>query len=441
MTTMPRRLLPVVAAVALVATTLAPTCEVRAETADITIENGTPTAVFPDGITFPVTATSDEEITDVELFYRPQFRETWSLSTPAIDPATEITLDHDIDLRAGQLPVGVDIEYRWQMTQADGDVIQSEIASVPWVDTRFDWETISSPKINVSAYNGNPEFNAKVLASADATVTDLESRLGFTIEHPIDIWVYSNGTDFDGALAPNSEPWIAGAAYSNLGLIQAVIPTGDVEEMERVVPHEVSHQVLYQATQNPFNGPPSWFDEGLATTAEIKVPREYWARVRAAAEDGRLDDIASLNGQFPYDTDLALLAYAESFSIVTYIIETYGEEGLVNLIAAFGEGISVEDAVQQGLGISLDDLNTAWQAQAGEQAQNQLNAVAGGMIPFDDFPAGGTLLASGTLVIGLAVITSLILGRRNRRDDEDTDEEAWSGPHGRLGDAWDPSAI
>ncbi len=414
-----------------------------AQEGNVTFELGTPVASFPRGIIFPVSATSDEEIAEVELLYRPQFQETWSLSTPDITPGTEIALEHPIDLRSGSLPVGVDVEYQWQVTQADGDVIQSEIGSVPWVDTRFTWDTISSDKVIVSSYNGNPEFNQKVLESADATIADLEAQLGITISHPIDIWVYSNGSDFDGALAPNSEPWIAGAAYSNLGLIQAVIPTGDVQELERVVPHEISHQVLYQATDNPFNGPPSWFDEGLASVVQIGGQREYWMRLQDAAAAGILDDIESLNGQFPYDPNLALLAYAESLSIVTYITDTYGEDGLSKLIAAFGEGITYEDAVLQALGVTLDELNTAWQAQVGEQAQNQLSGVAGPVIPTDNFPEGGWLLASGTLAIGIAVIVSLIFGRRRRASDDEAEDEPteWNPSRGRLADAWDPTAL
>ena len=37
------------------------------------------------------------------------------------------------------------------------------------------------------------------------------------------------------------------------------------KDIRRAVPHEISHQVLHQATKNAFNSPPQWLDEGLAT--------------------------------------------------------------------------------------------------------------------------------------------------------------------------------
>jgi hypothetical protein len=398
--------------------------------ATIVVEAGAPVPEFPRGVTFPIEVTSDEEIVDIDLLYRPAFIETLNESSLAIEPGTAVTGAYELDLGDGSMPPGIDLLYRWRVTGADGDSVETAEQAVTWEDTRFAWEAIASPRVEVFAYNGDPAYNEAVLASAEATIDRLSERFGAEMTHPVRIWVYNSRDDFIGSLAPNSEPWIVGAAYPPLGLINAVLPPGDMAELGRVIPHEISHQVLYQATKNPFNQPPGWLEEGLATLAQEGGTINLWRTVQAAAREGRLDHLRVLGGQFPYDSADARLAYGESMSVVTYIIDTYGEEPLAALIAVLREGITYDDAVQRALGVSLDQLNDDWQAAAPAQADRELarlgaDAPAGG---FTDFGGGAAdLLASGALIMGIAAILgvfAIIRVRRNARrawDDLDDD--------------------
>ena len=67
-----------------------------------------------------------------------------------------------------------------------------------------------------------------------------------------------------------------------LHVIMAVLPPGNYDEVGRVVPHEISHQVLHQATDNPFSRPPQWLNEGLAVYWQESWPRPLLL-VRAGA--------------------------------------------------------------------------------------------------------------------------------------------------------------
>lgn len=236
--------------------------------AGVTIVSGEPVPQFPEGMSFPVEVTSDEEIVEVDLLYHPAFMETLNLGRVAAEPGMSISGTYDLDLRDGSIPPGIEIRYRWRVVEADGDIAESEEQGVTWLDTRFTWSEISSPRVTVNAYNGNPAYNQQVLEAAEATIDRLSEQFGAEMTRPIRIWVYNSREDFNGSLAPNSETWIVGAAYPWLGLINAVLPPGDMNELGRVIPHEISHQVLFQATKNPFNQPPGWLEEGLATLAQ-----------------------------------------------------------------------------------------------------------------------------------------------------------------------------
>ncbi|HYO30426.1 MAG TPA: peptidase MA family metallohydrolase [Thermomicrobiales bacterium] len=380
--------------------------------ADVTVTAESAVAAFPAGIDFSVEASSPDGIAEAELFWRPAMEETLTLGLPEVEPGPTVELDHRVELRAGALPPGLDVHYRWRFTEADGDVLETPERTVLWEDDRFDWQPLGDGPVVVYSYSGDAAFQADVLASAEETVERLSLRFEAELTDPVRIWVYESDDDLTGALPPNSEPWIAGAAFPWFGLVQAVLPTGDREELARVVPHEISHLVLFQATRNPFNGPPAWLDEGLATLAQGSGQTALWVRLAGAAEAGELDRLRSLNGQFPYDPDGALLAYAQSLSAVQYIVDTYGETGLSKLIAIFREGVSYDEAVERTLGIGLDELDVAWRASVPAQAERELAALGGTTDggAFGEFD--GFLLASGSLIMGVVALVAVFGGAR-----------------------------
>jgi hypothetical protein len=415
--------------------------------AGVVITAGDPVPQFPQGMTFPVDVTSDEEIAEIDLLYHPAFIDTLNLGKVEFEPGTSFSGAYDLDLRDGSIPPGVEIRYRWRVTEADGDIAESAERGVTWLDTRFQWTEISSPRVTVNAYNGDPAFNQQVLDSAEATIDRLSEQFGAETTKPIRIWVYNSREDFNGTLAPNSETWIVGAAYPWLGLINAVLPPGDEEELGRVIPHEISHQVLFQATKNPFNQPPGWLEEGLATLAQDGGQEMLWRAVEYAAGAGQLDDLAVLNGQFPYDSGDALLAYAQSMSVVSYILDTYGEEKMSELIAVFREGVTFDEAVQRSLGISLQQLSDDWQAQALEQAKRERDELDSPATAFTDPGSNGDsgiadLLASGALVMAVVValgIAGLIRSRRNATQWDELDDDPSSGEPARVTTHWQGS--
>jgi hypothetical protein len=70
--------------------------------------------------------------------------------------------------------------------------------------------------------------------------------------------------------------------------------------------------------------------------------------------------IAHLCEAIPPDEDLALLAYAQSDSLVEYIQNEYGLPGLQALIFAYDQGVSCEQGVEMALGISIQELEKDW---------------------------------------------------------------------------------
>jgi Peptidase MA superfamily len=320
---------------------------------------------FPNVITFDLAATTVTETRRVELLYSLANEEKHYLSTPDFAPTTEIDISYALDMRTKGIPPGVEITYQWRLIGDDHSAFETEPQTFFWNDDRFDWSSVSSDQVTVHAYNHDDSFDAEILDSAQSAVNRLESDFGLEQISPVDIWVYDSNQDFVGARLTNSETWSAAVTFPELNLVLAVLPADRLSEIGRIVPHEISHQVLHQATKNPFNHPPTWLDEGLAVMNQDNGNENAEEIVQAAAADGRLIPIRSLNSSFPYDPNEVDLAYAESLSVVTFIIDHFGADKMGQLIAVYRDGISHDDAARRALGVDLDELDRLWKASLG----------------------------------------------------------------------------
>ena len=317
-------------------------------------------ADFPNGVRFSLAASADVSIERVELIYRIGPEATLNAAIPALTPGERIETAYDLDARLNFLPPGVDLTYRWRLWSVDGGTAETEPRTLPWEDTRFTWQRFGTDQLAVFAYHDDRAFGQSVYDSAQRTVFRLQTDFGVPQSVPLRIWVYTSREDFALGTPPNSEPWIAGVTYIELLLTLAVVPPDNAEELGRVIPHEVSHLVLEQATANPYNRPPRWLDEGLAVYNQDAFAKDHEAEVRAAATEDRLLSIRALNSEFPYEREAFSLAYDQSLSIVNYIVATDGTDGMASLIAAACDGVAHDDAVQQALGVSIDDLDRLW---------------------------------------------------------------------------------
>jgi hypothetical protein len=388
------------------------------------------TVEFPERITFSLDAETTDPIGNLELLYRSPGLETLSVELPPFEAgATELAVEHPVDLHAGEVPPGIDIQYRWRITEADGDVVETPEQTLSWFDDRYDWTPLSGPNVTVYTYDADPAFQQAILDAAERTVASLAESYDAELEQPIRVWVYADKDHLYGALPPNSEPWIAGAAFPALHVIMVVLPPGDYDEAGRVVPHEISHQVLHQATENAFSSPPQWLDEGLATYWQESGRDRFYSYALELAATGEVPPLRTLNGTFPYEREGATASYAFSLTAVMYILDTWGDEGMSKLLATLEEGVTYDDAIEQGLGITFDELDRQWREDLLADAQ-QVGAAGATRFGDDDGASPwatigeGLALSSGAVILGLVVLFALIAGlfsfvrSRHRSDDE-----------------------
>jgi len=384
---------------------------------------------FPKEILFTVEVISDAEITHLELAYRVSGDPFTHSRYPDITPARRLEVTYRLDTQVEFYPPGSEFHYYWIATDASGKTSESPEQTFTYEDNRFTWKKVATDRVAVYWYEGGEAFGQAVLDTAARALERLEHDAGAQAERPIRIYLYANEEDFRGALGPNSPEWIGGQSMPHLGLIVAYIEPGDTYEIRRMIPHELSHVVLYQATHNPYGGNPTWFEEGLAVHNQEVPDYDYPLLVQEAARNGRLIPLRALSASFPSDPELAVLSYAESASIVEFILQEYGSAGLAALVQVFAEGETAEAAVQRALGLSLEELEARWRATL--PAAERTPAPGETPAPLTR-PAAGPDLAlllpvALTTVIALGVILAavVLLVRRRRQAGEGEDEGTW----------------
>jgi hypothetical protein len=100
-----------------------------------------------------------------------------------------------------------------------------------------------------------------------------------------------------------------------------------------------------------------------APVAKSPAMTEYYKQIlNTALKDNTLITLKSLSSSFPTASSGAYLAYAESNSIVSYMINTYGWEKMRRLISIFKEGSTYDKALQTVYSFDINGLDTEWKA-------------------------------------------------------------------------------
>lgn len=181
----------------------------------------------------------------------------------------------------------------------------------------------------------------------NATVTQLEALtqkaeecynlitddLGFnrfnfwTWDNRARIYLFDNQEDY---MRETGDPaWAAGQAQINSKRIRTFVTAKGF--LENVLPHEMAHIIFREMVG--FNNPgiPLWLDEGVAGFHEKKssFAKSALAGKILNGEFLSLSELSKFNIESLKSSARAALFYTESFSLVKYLIDTFGKDRFV----------------------------------------------------------------------------------------------------------------
>jgi Peptidase MA superfamily len=350
-------------------------------------------------------AQSGIEVTDVGVFddFGQQVTFQARIKSPIPIVSTTLVFSDNFDEIPRRFPVqlgdGGIVSYRYDVTQnvlrpfvtltfwfevilQGNQSVRSPNYTVQYLDDRFVWQQRTDDLLRVHWYEGDEAFGDALLDVAQRSLNEVNTLIPVPTVAPVDMYVYASPSDLQNALFLGGEKWQGGHANPKLGVVMVAVPPGPGQniDMERLIPHELAHVMLYRSLGDGYTSLPVWLNEGIASMAELYPNPDYAQALTLASQNGSLLPITDLCDSFPPDASRAYLAYAESQSFVGFLRDTYGIPALFSLASAYADGLSCDQGVVRALNTSLANLDTRWRES--ELGANVVGVVLRNMLPY-----------------------------------------------------------
>ncbi len=179
---------------------------------------------------------------------------------------------------------------------------------------------------------------------------------GLTGGHPsrIRVEVARNRQGFNRRAKELGGPeWAAGMALPKRGFILLRSPKQLTQpgDFRPLFVHELTH--LYLARQLKGRPAPLWLEEGMAMYAASEGGLSLASVMTKGVLSGKIKPLADLELRFPAGADEATLAYAQSYYMVSYLLNTFGPEALPRLLGELARDRDLTAALYNVTGQSL----------------------------------------------------------------------------------------
>lgn len=353
-------LLPVLAAI-LVLSSLLPS-HIQAQE-NFSVLSSRAEANFPDTLTFNLAVSGTFPITKVYLRYRllndnpiRVFSEVWMNFKPGTYVETNWVWQMK---KTGGLPPGSDLSYWWVITDERGNKLETLPRNFIYFDTRYNWQWLERGNILLFWVRGDQDFAEQLLSSATQALDRLEQNAGIRLEKGIKIFIYPSSAELQQAILYATE-WTGGIAFTDFNIVVIGISPSELTFGKRAVAHELSHLVTKQVSFNFYGDIPTWLNEGLAMWNEGPMRPEMTRELERAIELRRFPTLRTLSSPFPGDVSGALLSYAVSQSVVSFLLDSYGGNKMLELLRALKDGSSYDETLLEVYGFDMDRLFELW---------------------------------------------------------------------------------
>lgn len=329
----------------------------------ITIVDSSAQVEFPDKLDFTLSARSDVNITDIRLHYRVDrmsFAQITSEVYIEFVPDTSVDADWSWDMRkTGGLPPGSGVLYWWTVEDARGDRVETTPVEIKFDDNRYSWRSLTEGKVTIHWYQGDGFFAQELMTIAQQALNRLAEDTGAELEKQVKMYIYADTDDLRGAMVFPQE-WTGGVAFTRYGTIAIGISADELDWGRRAIAHEITHLVVHQVTLNPYSGLPTWLNEGLAMYTEGELEPIFDTILDESIAEGNLISVRSLSSPFSARVAQSLLSYAQSYSIVDFLITEYGQGEMLELLNIFNQGSGYDGALERIYGFDMDGLDALW---------------------------------------------------------------------------------
>jgi hypothetical protein len=236
-----------------------------------------------------------------------------------------------------------------------------------------EWEE-SKQRHFIIYYKEAPEdFIKSVGEMAEQYYEEITRNLGFrrfktwTWDSRAKIYIYNDAEDY--LQSSKQARWSHGVASPKDKVIRTY--PSDHGFFDSTLPHELGH-IIFREFVGFEARIPIWFEEGVAMYQEKAKRWGAYRTVKKAIADGKfmsLDEMTHMRLSGKIHNEIVNLFYAESASIVYYMINELGQHRFVRFCRKLQEGGPFEWALESVYVRfkNIDKLNEAWLAYLGNE--------------------------------------------------------------------------
>lgn len=223
-----------------------------------------------------------------------------------------------------------------------------------------------SDHFTVRYQEGDAAYARLILETAENIYEPVGCGLGYHPAGKTLLVIYPDREELNGSFGWSSRESAMGVYWA--GVIRLLSPgewikEGDPDRLAAIflrygpIAHEFSHLLLDCRTSGNY---PRWFTEGIAQYQEYKLTGEIWAKPAGSPGYYSLDELAGDFDRLPDQNT----AYYQSFLLVDYLAEQWGDDGLEEIIRGLAAGQRIDRAVEAVTGYTSPEFERHWLAWA-----------------------------------------------------------------------------
>ncbi|MCX7755681.1 MAG: peptidase MA family metallohydrolase [Anaerolineales bacterium] len=323
---------------------------------------------FPNSVTFRAQLTAETTIQSVVLEYgdtQLTCGEVVAKAFPPFKPGKTVNVQWTWDMRqSGSIPPGATLWWRWRVTDSNGKETVTDTKTITWLDSTHRWQTLTDRNLRIHWYKGNEAFAREILAAARDGLALNRQSAGLEPNGVIEIYIYGDYEALRSAVL-YTPSWTGGMAFPEFNIVIIGIAPNNLEWGKDATVHELTHVLVGNLTFSCLGDVPTWLNEGLAVYSEGGLDAVSQQQLERAIREDTLLTVRSISGAFSEVADKANLSYSQSYSIVKFLVETYGQPKMNQLLLALRDGTPIDEALRKVYGFDIEGLEDAWRASIG----------------------------------------------------------------------------
>jgi hypothetical protein len=214
------------------------------------------------------------------------------------------------------------------------------------------------------SYRKLAEYTLNVLKNSNSDLTALFGESSY----PIKYILVNSKAGFERKTGTPLPPWTAAVTMFPQKVV--VVKTPDLNNStlrayRETIRHELVH--LRQGFLIPLNITPTWFNEGLAVYITNQYDLQSRVKVSRALAQNAIIPLSALSDFLKYNHLQAELAYAESGTVIEFLIHVYGQSVLTDLFKTLLDKKDFYQSLYAVTDIEPGTLDFYWQKYINKQ--------------------------------------------------------------------------